>query len=253
VRLAPPRRRAKGRMPAEARSGRSRPRAPLDGMLVELSNVRRTFGRDRPVVALDGVTFSVQRGTSVAIVGPSGSGKSTLMNVLGCLDRPSSGTYRFEGIDVGALSDDERAALRAHRIGFVFQSFHLLGHRTVLENVMLAEVYRGIPREGRAARALAALDEVGMEGRAHFLPPKLSGGEQQRVAIARALMGDRSLLLCDEPTGNLDSANAEALLALFDQLGEAGLTFVTVTHEEQVAAHADRRVRMIDGRLTEEH
>jgi putative ABC transport system ATP-binding protein len=252
VRVVPPRRRANGGMPAEAPSRRLRERAPLDGTLVELLDVGRTFGRDPPVVALDGVTFSVQRGTSVAIVGPSGSGKSTLMNVLGCLDRPSSGTYLFEGIDVGALSDDERAALRAHRIGFVFQSFHLLGHRTALENVMLAEVYRGIAREGRATRALAALDDVGMEGRAHFLPTKLSGGERQRVAIARALMGDRSLLLCDEPTGNLDSHNTEALLALFDELREAGLTLLLVTHEEQVAAHAGRRVRMIDGRLTEE-
>jgi putative ABC transport system ATP-binding protein len=250
MRLAPPRSRASGRGSAAAASRRRR--AQLHGPLVELLDVGRTFGSDPPVVALDSVTFELQRGSSVAIVGPSGSGKSTLMNVLGCLDRPSSGTYRFEGIDVGTLSDDERAALRAHRIGFVFQSFNLLGHRTVLENVMLAEVYRGGARDGRAARALEALEQVGMEHRAHFLPPKLSGGEQQRVAIARALMGDHSLLLCDEPTGNLDSVNTEALLALFDQLGEAGLTLVMVTHEEQVAAHADRRVRMIDGRLDEE-
>ena len=252
MRVAPPRRRGQGGAPAEATARRQRRRALMSGSLVELFDVGRRFGSDPPVIALDGVTFSVQRGSSVAIVGPSGSGKSTLMNVLGCLDRPSSGTYLFEGIDVGSLTDDERAALRAHRIGFVFQSFNLLGHRTVLENVMLAEVYRGVPPEGRAARALEALRQVGMEGRARFLPPKLSGGEQQRVAIARALMGDHSLLLCDEPTGNLDSVNTEALLALFDELGEAGLTLVIVTHEEQVAAHADRRVRMIDGRLTEE-
>jgi ABC-type lipoprotein export system ATPase subunit len=219
--------------------------------VVELLDVGRTFGTDPPVVALDGVDLTVQRGSSVAIVGPSGSGKTTLLNLLGCLDRPSSGTYRFEGIDVGALSEDERAALRAHRIGFVFQSFNLLGHRTVLENVMLAEVYRGIPRQGREARALDALRQVRMEDHAYYLPPKLWGGEQQRVAIARAIVGDHSLLLCDEPTGSLDSANTEALLALFDELGEAGLTRVTVTHDDQVAAHADRRVRMIDGELTE--
>jgi ABC-type lipoprotein export system ATPase subunit len=252
VRLAPARGRASEQVRARAASRQRRRRAQLQGALVELLDVGRTFGSDPPVVALNGVTLELQRGSSVAIVGPSGSGKSTLMNVLGCLDRPSSGTYRFEGIDVGTLSDDERAALRAHRIGFVFQSFNLLGHRTVLENVMLAEVYRGVAREGRAGRALAALQQVGMENRAQFLPPKLSGGEQQRVAIARALMGDHSLLLCDEPTGNLDSVNTEALLALFDQLGEAGLTLVIVTHEEQVAAHADRRLRMIDGRLDEE-
>jgi ABC-type lipoprotein export system ATPase subunit len=253
VRLASARRRAtNGKVDAAAAARQPRGRELLDSSVVQLQDVGRTFGSDPPVVALDGVTFEVQRGSSVAIVGPSGSGKSTMMNVLGCLDRPSSGTYLFEGIDVGGLSDDERAALRAHRIGFVFQSFHLLAHRTVLENVMLAEVYRGVPKEGRADRALDALRLVGMEARAQFLPPKLSGGEQQRVAIARALMGDHSLLLCDEPTGNLDSVNTEALLALFDQLAETGLTLITVTHEEQVAAHADRRVRMIDGRLTEE-
>jgi ABC-type lipoprotein export system ATPase subunit len=250
MRVPPARSRASGGIRAGPAARRRR--AQLLGPLVELLDVGRTFGSDPPVLALDGVTFELQRGTTVAIVGPSGSGKSTLMNILGCLDRPSSGTYRFEGIDVGALSDDERAALRAHRIGFVFQNFHLLGHRTVLENVMLAEVYRGGAREGREARALEELERVGMVHRANFLPPKLSGGEQQRVAIARALMGDHSLLLCDEPTGNLDSVNTEALLALFDELGEAGLTLVMVTHEEQVAAHADRRVRMIDGRLDEE-
>jgi ABC-type lipoprotein export system ATPase subunit len=232
-----------------AASGRAATAADPPPVL-ELRGVGKVY--PGPVEVLRDVDLTVRRGELVAIVGPSGSGKSTLMNVLGCLDRPTSGTYLFEGIDVGMLSDDERAALRAHRIGFVFQSFNLLGHRTVLENVMLAEVYRGVAREGRAERALAALEQVGMENRAHFLPPKLSGGEQQRVAIARALMGDHSLLLCDEPTGNLDSVNTEALLALFDQLGEAGLTLVTVTHEEQVAAHADRRVRMIDGRLDEE-
>ena len=241
-----------GKVPAAAASRLPRGRELLDSSVVQLRDVGRTFGSDPPVVALDGVTFEVQRGSSVAIVGPSGSGKSTMMNVLGCLDRPSSGTYLFEGIDVGGLTDDERAVLRADRIGFVFQSFNLLAHRTVIENVMLAEVYRGLPSEGRADRALDALKLVGMEGRVQFLPPKLSGGEQQRVAIARALMGDHSLLLCDEPTGNLDSVNTEALLALFDQLAENGLTLITVTHEDQVAAHADRRVRMIDGRLTEE-
>jgi putative ABC transport system ATP-binding protein len=200
-----------------------------------------------------GVLLGVlSRGTSLAIVGPSGSGKSTLLNILGCLDRQSSGTYLLEGIDVGRLSDGERAAVRAQRLGFVFQSFNLLAHRTVLDNVMLAEVYRGAPREGRAERALAALERVGMTHRSRFRPTRLSGGEQQRVAIARALMGEHSVLLCDEPTGNLDSVNTRSILSLFDELGEAGLTLVIVTHADQVAEHARRRVRMSDGRLTEE-
>jgi ABC-type lipoprotein export system ATPase subunit len=252
VKLTRPRRRTNGRLSTETESRLQRQGVMLSSSVIELLDVGRTFGRDPPVVAVDGVTLSVRRGMSVAIVGPSGSGKSTLMNILGCLDRPSSGTYLLEGVDTGALTDQERALLRAHRIGFVFQSFHLLGHRTVLENVMLAEVYRRAPREGRPARALQALRQVGMEERAHFLPPKLSGGEQQRVAVARALVGDHSLLLCDEPTGNLDSANTEVLLALLDELVDDGLTLVTVTHDELVAEHADRRVRMIDGRLTEE-
>jgi ABC-type lipoprotein export system ATPase subunit len=220
--------------------------------VIELNGVGRTYGADPPVLALRDVDLALPHGTSLAIVGPSGSGKSTLLNILGCLDRPSSGTYLFDGIDVGALSDDQRAALRAEGIGFVFQTFNLLAHRTVRENVMLAEVYRGQSSEGRAERALAALARVGMTHRADFLPTRLSGGEQQRVAIARALMGDPSVLLCDEPTGNLDSANTESVLALFDMLGDAGLTLVIVTHDEQVATRMRRRVHIIDGRLTEE-
>src|SRR3954466_5437905 len=219
--------------------------------LVELQRVTRTFGSDPPVSALREVDLVLPPTTSLAIVGPSGSGKSTLLNVLGLLDRASTGRYLFEGLDVGALSDGERAAVRAERIGFVFQSFHLLAHRTVLENVMLAEVYRGTAREGREERALTALERVGMTHRAGFPPTKLSGGEQQRVAVARALMGDHRLLLCDEPTGNLDSANTDAVLALFDDLARSGLTLVIVTHEGHVAAHARRRVRMIDGVLRE--
>jgi ABC-type lipoprotein export system ATPase subunit len=221
------------------------------GGVIELRDIGRTFGSDPPVIALRDVNLTLPRATSLAIVGPSGSGKSTLLNLLGCLDRQSTGTYLLEGIDVGGLSDGERAAVRAQRIGFVFQSFNLLAHRSVLDNVMLAEVYRGAPREGRAERALAALEQVGMTHRTGFLPTRLSGGEQQRVAIARALMGDHSVLLCDEPTGNLDSVNTASILSLFDELGDAGLTLVIVTHADQVAAHARRRVRMIDGRLRE--
>ena len=207
------------------------------------------FGTDPPVHALRDVNLVIEHGTSPAIVGPSGSGKSTLLNVLGCLDRQTSGTYLLGGIDVGKLDDRRRAVLRAEAIGFVFQTFNLLAHRTVLDNVMLAEVYRGAPRAGRAERAMAALERVGIAERR---TDTLSGGELQRVAIARALMADHSVLLCDEPTGNLDSVNTESVLALFDGLSRAGLTLVIVTHDDHVARHADRQVRMVDGRLTEE-
>jgi putative ABC transport system ATP-binding protein len=219
---------------------------------VELQGVGRTFGSEPPVVALQDVHLTLHEGTSLAIVGPSGSGKSTLLNILGLLDRASTGTYRFDGVDVGGLADGERAALRAERIGFVFQTFNLLAHRSVLENVMLAEVYRGTDREGRAERAYASLEHVGIAHRSNFRPTKLSGGEQQRVAIARALMGDHSLLLCDEPTGNLDSVNTASILELFEELAGAGLTLIVVTHEDEVARHMRRCVRMADGRLTEE-
>ncbi|HEY3187832.1 MAG TPA: ABC transporter ATP-binding protein [Solirubrobacteraceae bacterium] len=231
-----------------------RPSAPAARVvgLVELRGVTRTFGVESKVTALREVNFTLAPMSSLAIVGPSGSGKSTLLNILGCLDRPTSGTYLFEGIDTARLSDGERAALRADRIGFVFQSFHLLAHRTVLDNVMLAEVYRGTEREGRAERAYAALERVGMTHRADYVPTKLSGGEQQRVAIARALMGDHSLLLCDEPTGNLDTANSDSILSLFADLAATGLTLVIVTHEEHVAERMRRQVRMVDGVLKEE-
>jgi ABC-type lipoprotein export system ATPase subunit len=229
-----------------------RPQGLVSGRpAVELHGVGRLFGSEPPVVALRDVDLTLARGASVAILGPSGSGKSTLMNILGCLDRQTTGTYLLNGVDVGGLSDDERAARRAEDIGFIFQTFNLLAHRSVLDNVMLAEVYRGMPRDGRSERAMQALEKVGITHRASFLPTRLSGGEQQRVAIARALLGDPTILLCDEPTGNLDSVTTESVLGLFDALGEAGLTLITVTHEEQVAAHSRRRVHIIDGRLTE--
>jgi ABC-type lipoprotein export system ATPase subunit len=219
--------------------------------VVEVRALRRTYGSDSPVEALRGIDLTIYKGDWLAIVGPSGSGKSTLLNILGCLDHPSSGTYRIDGIDAAGLSDDQRAALRGRTIGFVFQTFHLLGHRTAIENVMLAEVYGGRERAGRRERALAALERVGMAGRRDFLPTKLSGGEQQRVAIARALLGSPSLLLSDEPTGNLDSANTKSVMATFDALGREGLTIVVISHDENVAAHARRVVHIEDGRLTE--
>ena len=218
--------------------------------VVELRGLSRTYGSDPPVEALRLVDLTIRRGDFLAIVGPSGSGKSTLLNVLGCLDRQTAGTYLIDGIDVAALNDGERAALRGQRIGFVFQTFNLLAHRSVLDNVMLAEVYIGAPRTGRRERALAGLERVGLTDRSLFVPTKLSGGQQQRVAIARALMGSPSLLLCDEPTGNLDSVNTASVLSLFEDLGREGLTLVVVTHDDQVASHAHREVRMVDGRLT---
>jgi ABC-type lipoprotein export system ATPase subunit len=220
--------------------------------VVEVRGLNRTYGTDPPVHALRGVDLVIGRGDWLAIVGPSGSGKSTLLNILGCLDRPTGGTYRIDGINAGELSEEERSSLRARMIGFIFQTFHLLGHRSALENVMLADVYAGGNREDRRQRAMTSLERVGMGHRADFRPTKLSGGEQQRVAIARALLGTPRLLLCDEPTGNLDTVNSESVLSLFDELGREGLTLVVITHDEGVAAHAKRVVRIVDGTLTEQ-
>jgi macrolide transport system ATP-binding/permease protein len=222
-----------------------------NGYVLELKGVGRQFGSDPVVQALVEIDLSLKPGEWLAITGPSGAGKSTLLNIIGCLDRPSSGEYLFEGIDTASLSDEERAGLRSRRIGFVFQSYHLLSHRSVLENVMLAEVYREQDINGRRERALAALNRVGLSHRVDFMPTKLSGGEKQRVAIARALVGSPSVLLCDEPTGNLDSKSGAEILNLFEKLNEQGLTLVIVTHDENVAKRARRRVHVIDGRLTE--
>jgi ABC-type lipoprotein export system ATPase subunit len=222
-----------------------------DAPVVELRGISRSFGAEPPVHALRGVDLVIRRGESVAIVGASGSGKSTLLNIIGCLDRQTAGDYLIDGIDVAQLGDAARAALRGRKVGFVFQTFHLLPHRTALENVMLAEVYIGEGRGGRRERALAMLEQVGLSHRAGFMPTKLSGGEQQRVAIARALTAGPSLLLCDEPTGNLDSVASASVLGLFDELGRQGMTLAIVTHDDGVAARAGRRVRMHDGVLTE--
>jgi ABC-type lipoprotein export system ATPase subunit len=238
------------RAPADGARSNSHAPAPVQSVL-EVRALCRTYGTDPPVRALRNVDLTVYQGESVAIVGPSGSGKSTLLNVLGCLDRQTSGTYHIDGIDAASLSDEERATLRATKIGFVFQTFHLLGHRTALENVMLADVYAGGNREDRRERAEKSLERVGMGHRRDFMPVKLSGGEQQRVAIARALLGRPSLLLCDEPTGNLDTVNTESVLSLFETLGREGLTLVLITHDTEVAAHAQRMVRIVDGQLTE--
>src|SRR3954452_9510817 len=219
--------------------------------VLELRKVGKTYGTEPAVHALVDVELVLQRGEWLSITSPSGAGKSTLLHVIGCLDHTTRGAYLFDGIDTGKLSDRQRAGLRSQRIGFVFQSFHLLPYRTVLENVMLAEVYRNEPAAGREDRARAAVERVGLSHRIDFYPSKLSGGEQQRVAIARALVGSPSLLLCDEPTGNLDSKTSANLLDLLEQLNKEGLTLVVVTHDEKVANRAGRRVHIIDGRLTD--
>jgi putative ABC transport system ATP-binding protein len=203
------------------------------------------------VVALTGVDLRVEQGEYLAVEGPSGSGKSTLLNVLGLLDRPTEGHYRFEGWSVADLSERQRAAVRGNRVGFVFQAFHLLPHRTVLENVWLSSLYTATGRKERVTQANEAIDRVGLSHRRDFKPTTLSGGERQRVAIARAVVGRPSLLLCDEPTGNLDSTTSASVLDLFEELRTDGLTIVVVTHDETVSGHADRVVRMKDGRLGE--
>lgn len=219
--------------------------------VLELTKIGRQYGTEPVVHALVDVDLSLQRGDWLAITGPSGAGKSTLLNIIGCLDQPTSGTYLIDGIDTTKLTDKERTGLRSQRIGFVFQSFHLLPYRTVLENVMLAEVYRNQSQSGRRDRALAAIKRVGLSHRVDFKPMKLSGGERQRVAIARALVGAPSLLLCDEPTGNLDSKSTASLLDLLEKLNQDGVTLVIVTHDENVAKRAYRRVHIVDGSLTD--
>ncbi len=220
-------------------------------VVISLASLGKRYDSDPPVDALVDVNLAVSEGDWVAIVGPSGSGKSTLLNIVGCLDTQTSGSYKFDGIDVADLSDRQRAGLRCRGIGFVFQSFHLLAHRTVTENVMLAGIYRKSPREDRRERAAAALDRVGLAHRAEYLPTKLSGDERQRVAIARALAGSPRVLLCDEPTGNLDSTTTAAVLELFAELNRQGMTIVMITHERDVAARAGQQVQIIDGVLSE--
>ena len=219
--------------------------------VLDLVGVGRVFDADPPVHALRDVDLRVGEGEYVAIAGPSGSGKSTLLNVIGLLDRPTSGDYWLDGVEVSRLSEAARSAVRAERIGFVFQAFHLLPHRSALENVMFGSLYQGISRGARLRRAMRALDQVGLGGRAAFRPTRLSGGERQRVAIARALSAEPSVLLCDEPTGNLDTANTAVVLGLLDELVAGGLTVLVITHDADVAARAQRRVGMVDGALSE--
>ncbi|WP_424183798.1 ABC transporter ATP-binding protein [Actinokineospora sp. G85] len=219
--------------------------------VIALRGVRRTYPGTPPVHALHGVDLLVHRRDYLAIVGPSGSGKSTLLHLLGLLDTPTDGVYELNGADVGALPDVDRTTLRGAEIGFVFQSFHLLPHRTATENVELAMLYNRSPRRDRRTRAREALDRVGLTHRRDALPTTMSGGERQRVAIARALVNRPSLLLCDEPTGNLDTATTATVLDLFAGLHVDGLTIVMITHDLAVARRAGRVAEISDGRLTE--
>ncbi|MDQ1294201.1 MAG: putative transport system ATP-binding protein [Actinomycetota bacterium] len=217
---------------------------------LELRGITKVYGQGETAVqAVAGVDLVVEHGEHVAVMGASGSGKSTLMHVLGCLDTPTSGTYRLGGLDTGALDDRRLALLRNRRIGFVFQSFNLIPRTTALANVELPLAYAGVRGKVRKERAQAALDRVGLANRVDHLPSQLSGGQQQRVAIARAIVTEPLLLLADEPTGALDSHSTEEVLQLFDQLNAEGRTIVVITHEEEVAARSGRVLRMFDGKV----
>ncbi|RBQ17029.1 ABC transporter ATP-binding protein [Spongiactinospora rosea] len=219
--------------------------------VVEWRDVSRTYDAAPPVEALKPCSLTIARGDHVAVIGRSGSGKSTLLNLLGLLDAPSGGTYLLEGSDVGGLTEAARTGVRNHLLGFVFQAFHLLSYRTSLENVELALLYSGVPPRRRRDSAAEALTKVGLAHRLDAFPPTLSGGERQRVAIARAIVKRPSLLLCDEPTGSLDSVTTGTVLDLLDELNGDGLTVVVVTHEDDVAKRARRLVEIHDGLLTE--
>ena len=220
--------------------------------VASLKNISKTYGKeDLTVKALDSINLEIYKGDYLAVMGASGSGKSTAMNIIGCLDRPSEGVYKLNGIPVEKLSDDELAEIRNQKLGFVFQQFHLLSDATALENVILPMVYAGIEPEQRLERGKNALKKVGLSERMNNRPNQLSGGQQQRVAIARAIINNPAILLADEPTGALDSKTTEDVLDLFDKLHESGITIVLVTHEDEVANRAKKIAKFKDGKIVE--
>lgn len=222
-----------------------------DDLVVEAEALARTFHGPPPVTALLPCSFIIRRGEYVAITGASGSGKTTLLSLLGLLDVPTAGRYLLDGVDVAGLSDKHRSAVRAMRIGFVFQAFHLIGYRSVLDNVELGLLYQGVSKRRRHDRAVELIERVGLGHRKHAICSRLSGGEKQRVATARALIREPSLVLCDEPTGNLDSGTTAHVLELLDELHDAGLTIVIVTHNPAIASRAQRTFVMSDGELAQ--
>ena len=221
-------------------------------MLLNLSHIYKDYQQEKLVVpALKDVSLSVEEGEYVAIMGPSGSGKTTLMNIIGCLDLPTSGSYELSGQDVLACKDRELADVRLNSIGFVFQSFHLLPRESALENVALPLIYAGVKKADREKRAAAALERVGLADRVDFKPTQLSGGQKQRVAIARAMVNNPKILLADEPTGALDSKSGKQIMELFERLNEEGVTIVMITHDAKIASYAKRVIRIIDGEIEE--
>ena len=217
-------------------------------MLIEVTNLKKIYQLgDIEVPAVRGIDMSIEKNEYLAIMGPSGSGKSTLMNIIGCLDVPTEGSYILDSKDVSKLNDDELAEIRNRKIGFVFQTFNLLPRADALHNVELPLIYSGLPRAKRKEMAEAALDKVGLGDRMHHKPNELSGGERQRVAIARALVNNPAIILADEPTGNLDSNTGEEIMEIFEQLHTGGNTIILITHEEYIANHSNRVVRLLDG------